>query len=185
MSEGAVEIKNLVKTYVDDRGRPTFTAVKNINLHIDDGEFMVLVGPSGCGKSTTLRMVAGLEKVTSGTISIGERVVNDLEPKDRGIAMVFQNYALYPHMTIYNNMAFGLQLAKQKKDYIQETVDRTARALGLDKMLERKPQALSGGQRQRVALGRAIVRHPTVFLFDEPLSNLDAKMRVQMRSEIS
>ena len=185
MSEGAVEIKNLVKTYVDDRGRPTFTAVKNINLHIDDGEFMVLVGPSGCGKSTTLRMVAGLEKVTSGTISIGERVVNDLEPKDRGIAMVFQNYALYPHMTIFNNMAFGLQLAKQKKDYIQETVDRTAKALGLDKMLERKPQALSGGQRQRVALGRAIVRHPTVFLFDEPLSNLDAKMRVQMRSEIS
>jgi multiple sugar transport system ATP-binding protein len=185
MSEGAVEIKNLVKTYVDDRGRPTFTAVKNINLHIDDGEFMVLVGPSGCGKSTTLRMVAGLEKVTSGTISIGERVVNDLEPKDRGIAMVFQNYALYPHMSIFNNMAFGLQLAKQKKDYIQETVDRTAKALGLDKMLERKPQALSGGQRQRVALGRAIVRHPTVFLFDEPLSNLDAKMRVQMRSEIS
>jgi multiple sugar transport system ATP-binding protein len=185
MSEAPVEIKNLVKTYVDDRGRPTFTAVKDISLHIDNGEFMVLVGPSGCGKSTTLRMVAGLEKVTSGTISIGDRVVNDLEPKDRGIAMVFQNYALYPHMTIFNNMAFGLQLAKQKKDYIQETVDRTAKALGLDKMLERKPQALSGGQRQRVALGRAIVRHPEVFLFDEPLSNLDAKMRVQMRSEIS
>jgi multiple sugar transport system ATP-binding protein len=185
MSEAPVEIKNLVKTYVDDRGRPTFTAVKDISLHIENGEFMVLVGPSGCGKSTTLRMVAGLEKVTSGTISIGDRVVNDLEPKDRGIAMVFQNYALYPHMTIFNNMAFGLQLAKQKKDFIQDTVSRTAKALGLDKMLERKPQALSGGQRQRVALGRAIVRHPQVFLFDEPLSNLDAKMRVQMRSEIS
>jgi multiple sugar transport system ATP-binding protein len=185
VSEGAVEIKDLVKTYVDDRGRPTFTAVKKINLHIDNGEFMVLVGPSGCGKTTTLRMVAGLEKITSGTIAIGDRVVNDLEPKDRGIAMVFQNYALYPHMTIFNNMAFGLQLAKKKKDFISEIVGRTSKALGLDKMLDRKPQALSGGQRQRVALGRAIVRNPTVFLFDEPLSNLDAKMRVQMRSEIS
>jgi multiple sugar transport system ATP-binding protein len=185
MSDGSVEIKDLVKTYVDDRGRPTFTAVKKINLFIQNGEFMVLVGPSGCGKTTTLRMVAGLEKITSGTISIGGRVVNDLEPKDRGIAMVFQNYALYPHMTIFNNMAFGLQLAKKKKDFITETVSRTSKALGLDKMLERKPQALSGGQRQRVALGRAIVRNPTVFLFDEPLSNLDAKMRVQMRSEIS
>src|SRR6201986_3289734 len=183
--EGAVEIKDLVKTYVDDRGRPTFTAVKNINLHIDTGKFMVLVGPSGCGKSTTLRMVAGLEKITSGTISIGGRVVNELEPKDRGIAMVFQNYALYPHMTIFNNMAFGLQLAKKKKDFISDTVGRTSKALGLDHMLERKPHALSGGQRQRVALGRAIVRSPKVFLFDEPLSNLDAKMRVQMRSEIS
>jgi len=185
MSEGAVEIKNLVKTYVDDRGRPTFTAVKNISLHIEDGEFMVLVGPSGCGKSTTLRMVAGLEKISSGTISIGGRVVNEMEPKDRGIAMVFQNYALYPHMTLFNNMAFGLQLAKKSKDFISETVDRTSKALGLDHMLERKPHALSGGQRQRVALGRAIVRSPKVFLFDEPLSNLDAKMRVQMRSEIS
>src|SRR5689334_6667300 len=185
MSQGSVHIKDLVKTYTDDRGRLTFTAVKNINLNIDDGEFMVLVGPSGCGKTTTLRMVAGLEKITSGTIAIGDRVVNDLEPKDRGIAMVFQNYALYPHMTIFNNMAFGLQLAKKKKDFISETVSRTSKALGLDKMLERKPQALSGGQRQRVALGRAIVRNPTVFLFDEPLSNLDAKMRVQMRSEIS
>src|ERR1700751_1775040 len=185
MSEGAVEIKNLVKTYVDDRGRPTFTAVKNISLHIEDGEFMVLVGPSGCGKSTTLRMVAGLEKISSGTISIGGRVVNEMEPKDRGIAMVFQNYALYPHMTIFNNMAFGLQLAKKKKDFISETVGRTSKALGLDHMRERKPHALSGGQRQRVALGRAIVRSPIVFLFDEPLSNLDAKMRVQMRSEIS
>jgi multiple sugar transport system ATP-binding protein len=185
MSQGSVNIKDLVKTYTDDRGRPTFTAVKNINLSIDDGEFMVLVGPSGCGKTTTLRMVAGLEKISSGTISIGNRVVNDLEPKDRGIAMVFQNYALYPHMTIFNNMAFGLQLAKKKKDFIQETVTRTSQALGLNQMLERKPQALSGGQRQRVALGRAIVRNPQVFLFDEPLSNLDAKMRVQMRSEIS
>ena len=185
MSDGSVEIKDLVKTYTDDRGRPTFTAVKKINLHIDNGEFMVLVGPSGCGKTTTLRMVAGLEKITTGTISIGGRVVNDLEPKDRGIAMVFQNYALYPHMTIFNNMAFGLQLAKKKKDFISDTVGRTSKALGLDQMLERKPQALSGGQRQRVALGRAIVRNPIVFLFDEPLSNLDAKMRVQMRSEIS
>jgi multiple sugar transport system ATP-binding protein len=185
MSEGSVEIKNLVKTYTDDRGRPTFTAVKNISLPVSEGEFMVLVGPSGCGKSTTLRMVAGLEKITSGTISIGGKVVNEMEPKDRGIAMVFQNYALYPHMTIFNNMAFGLQLAKKKKDFINDTVGRTSKALGLDHMLERKPQALSGGQRQRVALGRAIVRSPKVFLFDEPLSNLDAKMRVQMRSEIS
>ncbi len=160
MSEGSVEIKELVKTYTDDRGRPTFTAVKNISLPIQDGEFMVLVGPSGCGKSTTLRMVAGLEKITSGTISIGGRVVNELEPKDRGIAMVFQNYALYPHMTIFNNMAFGLQLAKKKKDFISDTVGRTSKALGLDHMLERKPHALSGGQRQRVALGRAIVRSP-------------------------
>jgi len=183
--EGSVEIKDLVKTYVDERGRPTFTAVKNISLHIENGEFMVLVGPSGCGKSTTLRMLAGLEKITSGTISIGGRVVNELEPKDRGIAMVFQNYALYPHMTLFNNMAFGLQLAKKKKDFISETVGRTAKALGLGHMLDRKPNALSGGQRQRVALGRAIVRSPRVFLFDEPLSNLDAKMRVQMRSEIS
>ena len=183
--EGSVEIKDLVKTYVDERGRPTFTAVKNISLHIENGEFMVLVGPSGCGKSTTLRMLAGLEKITSGTISIGGRVVNELEPKDRGIAMVFQNYALYPHMTLFNNMTFGLQLAKKKKDFISETVGRTAKALGLGHMLDRKPNALSGGQRQRVALGRAIVRSPRVFLFDEPLSNLDAKMRVQMRSEIS
>jgi|SRR5271166_4539668 len=185
MNDGSVSIKKLVKTYVDDRGRPTFTAVKNIDLDIQEGEFMVLVGPSGCGKSTTLRMVAGLEKISDGTIEIGGRVVNDMEPKDRGIAIVFQNYALYPHMTIFNNMAFGLQLAKKKKDFISETVSRTAKALGMEAMLERKPQALSGGQRQRVALGRAIVRSPKVFLFDEPLSNLDAKMRVQMRSEIS
>src|SRR6201981_3634599 len=185
MNDGAVHITDLIKTYTDDRGRPTFTAVKKINLEINNGEFMVLVGPSGCGKTTTLRMVAGLEKITSGTIAIGDRVVNDMEPKDRGIAMVFQNYALYPHMSIFNNMAFGLQLAKKKKDFITETVSRTSQALGLNQMLERKPQALSGGQRQRVALGRAIVRNPQVFLFDEPLSHLDAKMRVQMRSEIS
>ena len=185
MSEASVEIKDLVKTYTDDRGRPTFTAVKGINLNIEDGEFMVLVGPSGCGKSTTLRMIAGLERVTGGTISIGGRVVNNLEPKERGIAMVFQSYALYPHMTISKNMAFGLQLAKKTKEFIADTVGRTAKALQLDHMMERKPGALSGGQRQRVALGRAIVRNPKVFLFDEPLSNLDAKMRVQMRSEIS
>jgi len=185
MSEASVEIKDLVKTYVDDRGRPTFTAVKGINLGIKNGEFMVLVGPSGCGKSTTLRMIAGLERVTSGTISIGGNVVNHLEPKDRGIAMVFQSYALYPHMNIFKNMAYALEVAKKPKNTISETVNQTGKALQLDHLMERKPQALSGGQRQRVALGRAIVRQPNVFLFDEPLSNLDAKMRVQMRSEIS
>ena len=183
--DASVKISNLVKTYTDDRGRPTFTAVKNIDLDIKNGEFMVLVGPSGCGKSTTLRMVAGLEKISSGTISIGGKVVNDLEPKDRGISMVFQSYALYPHMNLFNNMAFGLKLAKKPKEFISDIVGRTSKALGLDHMLERKPGALSGGQRQRVALGRAIVRDPKVFLFDEPLSNLDAKMRVQMRTEIS
>jgi multiple sugar transport system ATP-binding protein len=185
MNEASVRISDLVKTYMDARGRPTFTAVKNISLEINAGEFMVLVGPSGCGKSTTLRMVAGLEDISSGTIEIGGEVVNDLEPKDRGIAMVFQNYALYPHMTIFENLAFGLKIARKDKAFITETINRTAKALGLEKMLDRKPQALSGGQRQRVALGRAIVRNPKVFLFDEPLSNLDAKMRVQMRSEIS
>src|SRR5260221_14095237 len=185
MSEASVEIKDLVKTYVDDRGRPTFTAVKGINLDIKNGEFMVLVGPSGCGKSTTLRMIAGLERVTSGTISIGGTVVNHLGPKDRGIAMGFQSYALYPHMNIFKNMAYALEVAKKPKDVISDIVGRTAKALQLDHMMDRKPQALSGGQRQRVALGRAIVRNPKVFLFDEPLSNLDAKMRVQMRSEIS
>jgi multiple sugar transport system ATP-binding protein len=185
MSDGSVHIKNLVKTYLDEHGNPSFTAVKNINLDIQDGEFVVLVGPSGCGKSTTLRMLAGLENITSGSISIGDRVVNNIHPKDRGIAMVFQNYALYPHMTIFDNMAFGLKLAKKPKEFIRETVNKTANTLGLEKMLDRKPGALSGGQRQRVALGRAIVRDPKVFLFDEPLSNLDAKMRVHMRSEIS
>jgi ABC-type polar amino acid transport system ATPase subunit len=166
MTEAAVRIKNLVKTYVDARGRPTFTAVKDISFDIAAGEFMVLVGPSGCGKSTTLRMVAGLEDISSGTIEIGGEVVNDLEPKDRGIAMVFQNYALYPQMTIFENMAFGLKIAKKEKAFIAETINRTAKTLGLEKMLDRKPQALSGGQRQRVALGRAIVRNPKVFLFD-------------------
>jgi len=185
MSEASVQIKDLVKTYVDDRGRPTFTAVKGINLDIQNGEFMVLVGPSGCGKSTTLRMIAGLERVTGGTISIGGNVVNHLEPKDRGIAMVFQSYALYPHMNIFKNMAYALEVAKKPKDAISQTVTQTGKALQLDHLMDRKPQALSGGQRQRVALGRAIVRQPSVFLFDEPLSNLDAKMRVQMRSEIS
>jgi multiple sugar transport system ATP-binding protein len=157
---GSVHIKNLVKTYLDEHGNPSFTAVKNINLEIEDGEFMVLVGPSGCGKSTTLRMLAGLEHISSGTIAIGDRVVNNVHPKDRGIAMVFQNYALYPHMTIFDNIAFGLKLAKKPKDFIQQTVTKTAQSLGLDKMLDRKPGALSGGQRQRVALGRAIVRDP-------------------------
>ncbi len=181
----SVRIRNLVKTYAGEHGHPAVPAVKGIDLDIADGEFMVLVGPSGCGKSTTLRMIAGLEQITSGTIEIGGSVVNHLEPKDRGIAMVFQNYALYPHMTVFDNMAFGLKLAKKSKEEIREVVMRTAAALDLDKLLNRRPQALSGGQRQRVALGRAIVRNPRVFLFDEPLSNLDAKMRVQMRSELS
>src|SRR5271166_3116807 len=140
MSEASVEIKDLVKTYLDDRGRPTFTAVKGINLNIEDGEFMVLVGPSGCGKSTTLRMIAGLERVTGGTISIGGRVVNNLEPKERGIAMVFQSYALYPHMSIFKNMAFGLELAKKTKEFISDMVGKTAKALQLDHMMERKPR---------------------------------------------
>ena len=160
-------------------------AVDDVNLEIKDREFLVLVGPSGCGKSTTLRMVAGLEDITKGTIEIGGRVVNDVAPKDRDIAMVFQNYALYPHMTVYKNMAFGLKLRRFPKDQIHERVMDAARLLGIQDYLERKPKALSGGQRQRVAVGRAIVRKPQVFLFDEPLSNLDAKLRVQMRNEIS
>src|SRR5712691_9403971 len=159
-------------------------AVKDVNLHIRDKEFIVLVGPSGCGKSTTLRMVAGLEEITSGEISIGDRVVNDLPPKDRDIAMVFQNYALYPHMSVYDNMAFGLKMRKFPKAEIQKRVQDAAEILGIQELLKRKPRQLSGGQRQRVAVGRAIVRHPQVFLFDEPLSNLDAKLRVQMRVEL-
>src|SRR3982074_3282817 len=159
-------------------------AVKAVNLTIRDKEFMVLVGPSGCGKTTTLRMVAGLEEITSGEISIGDRVVNDLPPKGRDIAMVFQNYALYPHMSVFDNMAFGLKLRKFPKDEIKRRVDEAARILDIAMLLERQPRALSGGQRQRVAMGRAIVRNPKVFLFDEPLSNLDAKLRVQMRIEI-
>jgi multiple sugar transport system ATP-binding protein len=159
-------------------------AVRSINLHIEDNEFVVLVGPSGCGKSTTLRMVAGLEEVTSGDILIGGDVVNDLPPKDRDIAMVFQNYALYPHMSVFENMSFGLKLRRFPKDEIKKRVDHAARILDITELLDRKPRALSGGQRQRVAMGRAIVRNPKVFLFDEPLSNLDAKLRVQMRTEI-
>jgi multiple sugar transport system ATP-binding protein len=159
-------------------------AVKDVNLQIRDKEFMVLVGPSGCGKSTTLRMVAGLEEISSGQILIGERVVNDLPPKDRDIAMVFQNYALYPHMTVYDNMAFGLRMRKFAKPEIEKRVREAAEILGIQELLKRKPRQLSGGQRQRVAVGRAIVRHPQVFLFDEPLSNLDAKLRVQMRVEL-
>lgn len=161
------------------------TAVNNISLDIRDREFIVLVGPSGCGKSTTLRMVAGLEEITAGQISIGDTVVNDVPPKDRDIAMVFQNYALYPHMDVYNNMAFGLKLRKFPKDQIDKRVKDAAKLLGIENLLDRKPKALSGGQRQRVAVGRAIVREPKVFLMDEPLSNLDAKLRVQMRAELS
>ena len=159
-------------------------AVRDVNLTISDKEFVVLVGPSGCGKSTTLRMVAGLEEISSGTIKIGDRVVNDVPPKDRDIAMVFQNYALYPHMSVYDNMAFGLKLRKFPKQEIQQRVQEAAEILGIQELLQRKPRALSGGQRQRVAVGRAIVRKPQVFLFDEPLSNLDAKLRVAMRAEL-
>tara|TARA_B100001093_G_C26727285_1_gene970531 strand:+ start:56 stop:1189 length:1134 start_codon:yes stop_codon:yes gene_type:complete len=180
-----VEIKNLDKVYPGDSKTPDFKAVHGINLDIRDKEFMVFVGPSGCAKSTTLRMIAGLEEITGGEISIGGRVVNDVLPKDRDIAMVFQNYALYPHMNLFDNMAFGLKLRKMPKAEIKKRVDDAAKILGLDEILDRKPKALSGGQRQRVALGRAIVRQPEVFLFDEPLSNLDAKMRVQMRTEIT
>ncbi len=159
--------------------------VPDLNLEIKDKEFVILVGPSGCGKSTTLRMIAGLEDITSGELRIGDRVVNDIAPKDRDIAMVFQNYALYPHMSVYKNIAFGLQLRKMPKDEIDKKVHEAARILDLEHLLDRKPKALSGGQRQRVALGRAMVRNPAVFLLDEPLSNLDAKLRTSMRSEIS
>jgi len=175
-----VILENVTKVYPGG-----VLAVKDACLHIQDRELMVLVGPSGCGKSTTLRMVAGLEEITEGTIHIGERVVNDVPPKDRDIAMVFQNYALYPHMTVYNNMAFGLKLRKFKRAEIEERVGDAARILGIEELLSRKPKALSGGQRQRVAVGRAIVRKPAVFLFDEPLSNLDAKLRVEMRAELN
>lgn len=161
------------------------TAVKDFNLDISDKEFIVFVGPSGCGKSTTLRMIAGLEEISEGTLQIGEKVVNDVAPKDRDIAMVFQNYALYPHMSVYDNMAFGLKLRKTPKDEIEKKVKEAARILDIEHLLDRKPKALSGGQRQRVAMGRAIVRNPKVFLMDEPLSNLDAKLRVQMRTEIA
>jgi multiple sugar transport system ATP-binding protein len=177
----SVNLQSVYKVYPGAE-RPS---VDNVNLEIRDEEFLVLVGPSGCGKSTTLRMVAGLEDISKGTISIDSRVVNDVPPKDRDIAMVFQNYALYPHMTVYNNMAFGLKLKGYPKEEIHKRVMEAAKMLSIEEYLERKPKALSGGQRQRVAVGRAIVRKPKVFLFDEPLSNLDAKLRVQMRNEIS
>jgi multiple sugar transport system ATP-binding protein len=161
------------------------SVIEDLDLEIKDHEFMVLVGPSGCGKSTALRMIAGLEEISSGTISIGDKVVNDLPPKDRDIAMVFQSYALYPHMTIRENLEFGLKIRKTPPEEMKRLVDDAAKMLGIDHLLDRKPKQLSGGQRQRVAVGRAIVRQPSVFLFDEPLSNLDAKLRVQMRAEIS
>ena len=177
---GEIVLDRVTKIYGDDT-----LAVDGLDLEIHDAEFMVLVGPSGCGKSTALRMVAGLEVISDGELLIGGRVVNDVAPKDRDIAMVFQNYALYPHMTVYANMAFGLKLAKQDKEEIDRRVKNAARILGLTEFLHRKPRALSGGQRQRVAMGRAIVREPQAFLMDEPLSNLDAKLRVNMRSEIA
>jgi multiple sugar transport system ATP-binding protein len=174
-----VTFDHVVKNYGDVK------VVKDFNLDIGDGEFMVLVGPSGCGKTTALRMVAGLEEITDGTLKIGDRIVNDVAPKDRDIAMVFQSYALYPHMTVRDNLAFGLKLRKVSKPEIEKRINETAKILQLDKLLARKPKELSGGQRQRVALGRAIVREPAVFLMDEPLSNLDAKLRVQTRAEIA
>ena len=175
-----LSLRNLYKIYPGN-----VTAVKDFNLEIEDKEFIVFVGPSGCGKSTTLRMIAGLEEISQGEIYIGDKLVNDVAPKDRDIAMVFQNYALYPHMSVYDNMAFGLKLRKIPKDEIKQKVMDVAKVLDLEQLLDRKPKALSGGQRQRVALGRAIVRNPKVFLMDEPLSNLDAKLRVQMRTEIA
>src|SRR5580698_4527645 len=175
-----IALEHITKRYDDG-----FEAVKDMNLDVADGEFMILVGPSGCGKSTALRMVAGLEDINDGELKIGGQVVNDKTPKDRDIAMVFQNYALYPHMTVRDNMGFALKLAGMPKPEIAEKVNEAARILDLEQHLERKPANLSGGQRQRVAMGRAIVRNPSAFLMDEPLSNLDAKLRVQMRTEIS
>ena len=177
-----ISLKNIVKRY--GAGKAAVQVIHDVSADIGDGEFVVIVGPSGCGKSTLLRMVAGLEEITSGTISIGGRVVNDLEPAERDIAMVFQNYALYPHMTVFDNMAYGLKIARVAKDEIKARVEKAAGILELMPYLDRKPRALSGGQRQRVAMGRAIVRQPQVFLFDEPLSNLDAKLRAQTRLEI-
>jgi len=173
-----LQIKDVVKRY----GKTE--VVHGINLDIEDKEFVVFVGPSGCGKSTTLRMIAGLEEISDGTMSIGDKVINDLAPKDRGVAMVFQNYALYPHMNVFDNMSFGLKIKKRPKEEIKRRVEEAAAILGLEEFLYRKPSQLSGGQRQRVAMGRAIVRHPEIFLFDEPLSNLDAKLRTQMRIEM-
>ena len=176
----SLSLRNIYKIYSGG-----VTAVTDFNLEIEDKEFIILVGPSGCGKSTTLRMIAGLEEISKGELYIGDTLSNDIAPKDRDIAMVFQNYALYPHMTVYDNMAFGLKLRKTPKDEIKRRVEEAARILDIAHLLDRKPKALSGGQRQRVALGRAIVRDPKVFLLDEPLSNLDAKLRAQMRTEIS
>ncbi len=176
----SLSLKNITKVYPNG-----FVAVKEFNLEVADKEFIIFVGPSGCGKSTTLRMIAGLEEISSGELWIGDKLMNDVEPKDRDIAMVFQNYALYPHMSVYDNMAFGLKLRKTPKDQIDKLVHEAAKILDIEHLLDRKPKALSGGQRQRVAMGRAIVRDPKVFLMDEPLSNLDAKLRVQMRIEIS
>lgn len=180
-----IELANLSLKHVKKVYPGNVTAVKDFNLDIEDKEFIVLVGPSGCGKTTTLRMIAGLEEITEGELYIGDRLVNDVAPKDRDIAMVFQNYALYPHMTVYDNMAFGLKLKKIPKAEIDERVRKAAKILEIEPLLDRRPKALSGGQRQRVALGRAMVREPKVFLMDEPLSNLDAKLRVQMRTEIA
>ena len=176
----AVTFEDVAKIYPDGT-----RAVDDMDLEIRDGEFMVLVGPSGCGKTTALRMVAGLEDISEGVLRIGERIVNHVPPRDRDIAMVFQSYALYPHLSVYDNIAFGLKLKKVPKDEIDRRVNDAARVLGLEAFLKRKPRALSGGQRQRVAMGRAIVRQPQAFLMDEPLSNLDAKLRVQMRAEIA
>ena len=175
----SITLKNITKTYEDGN-----TVISDLNLEIKDKEFIILVGPSGCGKSTTLRMIAGLEEVTSGDLLIGDKRVNDDAPKDRDIAMVFQSYALYPHMTVYKNMAFALELRKVDKKEIDRKVREVAKILEIEDYLNRKPKALSGGQRQRVALGRAMVRDPAVFLLDEPLSNLDAKLRTEMRSQI-
>ena len=176
----SVQLKHVCKKYPNG-----YEAVKDFNLDIQDKEFIIFVGPSGCGKSTTLRMVAGLEDISSGELLIDGQLMNDVEPKDRDIAMVFQSYALYPHMSVYDNMAFSLKLKKTPKEQIDKAVREAARILDLEPLLDRKPRALSGGQRQRVAMGRAIVRNPKVFLMDEPLSNLDAKLRGQMRVEIS
>ncbi len=176
----SLSLKNMYKRFAGG-----VTAVSDFSIEIEDKEFVILVGPSGCGKSTTLRMIAGLEEISEGELYIDDVLVNDIAPKDRDIAMVFQNYALYPHMTVYENMAFGLKLRKTPKDEIRRRVEEAARILEIDHLLDRKPKALSGGQRQRVALGRAIVRQPKVFLLDEPLSNLDAKLRASMRSELS
>ena len=176
----SISLRNMKKIYPGN-----VVAVQEFNLEIEDKEFIILVGPSGCGKSTTLRMIAGLEDITEGELYIGDKLVNEVAPKDRDIAMVFQNYALYPHMTVYKNMAFGLTLRKLPKEEIKQKVEEAAKILDIEHLLERKPKALSGGQRQRVALGRAMVRDPAVFLLDEPLSNLDAKLRTQMRTEIS